>query len=307
MPPHVFAISPDAFRYARFERSDAVLELVEAREEPLPSDAFHAGALGGPARDPEQLGASFDRLLDAGADLEEASLVLPDHWLRLAFGELTELPKSRQARIEAFRFKLRQLVPFRVDELRVEGFEVMPLADQEEPRRVVIAFCIEALVRQLERLFAERGITLGLITAESLALSSLLEAGRGEQGGLAVQVLQKADAYTLLVSSPSGPVLFRHKASEAGLDPALRRTGIVRELRMTKSFLEDKLPALGIDGAWIAATEPAEWLTWLREGLGVEAEPLSVAALGDLTVRLPAGWSWSDGGPLLAVALEEVA
>ena len=25
-----------------------------------------------------------------------------------------------------------------------------------------------------------------------------------------------------------------------------------------------------------------------------------------MTVRLPAGWSWSDGGPLLAVALEIV-
>jgi hypothetical protein len=294
-------------RCARFERGPGGLELIEAREQPLPPDGFHSGPLGGPAREPEALGNALDALVAGEGQIEEASLVLPDQWLRLAFGELTEMPKGRQGRAEAFRFKLRQLVPFRVEELRVEGFEVAPLADQEEPRRVVIAFCVEALARQLERLFAERGIALGLITSESLALGSLLEAARDEAEGLAVQVLQKSDAYTLLVSSAAGPVLFRHKASDAALDPAIRATAIVRELRMTRSFLEERLPGLRLERAVVVAADPADWASWLREGLGVDAQPLSLRTLDGLTLRLSPGWSWLDGASLLGVALEEVA
>jgi hypothetical protein len=305
MPPHVFSIAPGVLRYARFERIAGVLELAEAREHALPPGWFAPGPLGGPARDPESLAEALDGVL-AGTGVEEASLVIADRWFRLAFGELTDLPKSREGRAEAFRFKLRQLVPFRVDELRAVGFEIEPLVAQEEPRRVVIGFCAEALVRQLEALFAERGITLGLITSESLALQSMLEPAAGATG-LSVLVLAGVDAYTLLVSSAGGPVLFRHKPVDASVDAAVQEAAIVRELRLTRSFLEERLPGREVASAFVAAAEPAGWIAWLRDGLGVAAEPLSSAALDSVTVRLPAGWLWAEGGPLLGVALEEVA
>jgi hypothetical protein len=301
VPPHVFAVGPGALRYARFERRDGVLELGEARERALPGDFFLQGALGGPARDAEALAAALAALVE-GLDpaATEASLVLPDRWLRLAFAEITELPRSAEGRAEAFRFKLRQLVPFRVDELRVEGFEVAPLAGQDEPRRVVLAFCSEALVRQLERAFADRGIELGLVTGESLALQSLLD-----EPGLSVIVRQAGDAYTLLVASGNEPLLFRHKPIPAF--DAVAGDTVVRELRLTGSFLEERVPGRSIQRALVAAPDPGPWLEWLRAGLGVAAEPFSAATVAGPTLRLDAGWSWSEGGPLLGVALQEVA
>ncbi|HVS16370.1 MAG TPA: hypothetical protein VMV46_20850 [Thermoanaerobaculia bacterium] len=283
-------------RYARFERRDGVLELAEARAHPLPADLFQPGPLGGPARDPEALAGALAALLE-GEQPEEASLLLPDRWLRLAFAEITELPRGDEGRAEAFRFKLRQLVPFRVDELRVEGFEVAPLAGQGEPRRVVLAFCVESLVRQLEHAFAARGVALGLVTGESLALHSLLD-----EPGLSVVLRESDDAYTLLVGAGSEPLLFRYKPL-AGRDG----TAVVRELRLTRSFLDERVPGRQIGRALVAAPDPAPWLECLREGLGVEAEPFSAAAIVGTTLRLDAGWSWSEGGPLLGVALQEVA
>jgi hypothetical protein len=298
----VFAVGPKALRYARFERRDGTLELSEAREQTLPDAFFLQGPLGGPARDPEALRAAVAALVaDQQPPIEEASLLLPDPWLRLAFAEMTDLPKSNEGRAEAYRFKLRQLVPFRVDELRVEGFEVEPLVDQKEPRRVVLAFCVDALVRQLEQAFAQHGVVLGLVTGESLALQSVVDAP-----GLSLILRPGVDAYTLLVGSNRAPLLFRYKPVGAVSAPGTGAS-VVRELKLTASFLQERVPGKTIDRALVAADDPGPWLTWLREGLGVDAELFTEESVASSAVRLGAEWSWSEGGPLLGVALQEVA
>ena len=58
------------------------------------------------------------------AAVRDASLVMPDAWLRVTFTESGDLPSAADARDEVLRWKLRRLVPFRVDELRVGATEV---------------------------------------------------------------------------------------------------------------------------------------------------------------------------------------
>ena len=150
-PPHVVGLREDALVYARVDRHpDGALQVLRHLEAALP-DGFADGPLGGPPHDAAALEVAVRELFErAGGRIEEATLVLPDRWLRLVFAEFTELPAAAAAREQALRFKLHQLVPFRADELRVRAVEVAPLPGQEEPRRLAVAFALEALLGPLE-------------------------------------------------------------------------------------------------------------------------------------------------------------
>src|SRR5262249_10051136 len=157
-PPHVFLLDEGQLRYAQLVRERHGLRLRGYLEMDLPRDSFLAGLLGGPLRDPASFGqrvAALVRAIPGG--VREASLVVPDIWLRIPFSESRERPRTGPARDEVLRWKLRRLVPFRVDELRIDATEVAPLPRQEEPRRLLMGFAIELLLAQLEDAFAAAG------------------------------------------------------------------------------------------------------------------------------------------------------
>ena len=161
-PPHVFGLDARSLRYGQFVRDRQGFRLRGWREAALPPDAFHTGLLGGPLRDPAAFEALVGGLVRSirgtPGGLKEASLVLPDAWLRVTFSEITDVPRQAEARDEVLRWKLRRLVPFRVDELRVGAVEVEPLPVQEEPRRLLLGFGVEQLLAQIEDAFAAHGV-----------------------------------------------------------------------------------------------------------------------------------------------------
>ncbi len=123
VPPHVFELAPGYLRYACLQRVAEGFEAKVYREVELPAATFSEGPLGGPVRDRAQLQGAIEELLQASqVDPDEASLLLPDAWLRTVSVDLGEdAPKvSRQ---ELMRWRLKPLVPFRVEELRVEGVD----------------------------------------------------------------------------------------------------------------------------------------------------------------------------------------
>lgn len=313
VPPHVFALDAGRLRYAQMLRDRQGYRVRGYREAALPRDAFHSGLLGGPFRDP----AAFQELVGGlvrGAGMggsgrggvKAASLVIPDSWLRVAFTESGDLPKTAEQRDEVLRWKLRRLVPFRVDELRVNAAEVAPLPGQEEPRRLLLGFGIEQLLAQVEAAFAAHGVRLGWISNTSLSLLAALD-GRPDE--IVALALVEEQGYTLVFARNGEPVLHRYKGF-AGAVPEVGRTGlVVRDLRLTRNFLDENLPGVPLTRVLLLSSPEQEplWVDLLAEGLGQSTVPLDGRHLPPLRAEDAAVPAWRDLAPMLGAARREVA
>ncbi len=342
VPSHVFAIEDGRMTYADFERrqglrSGSALVLRHHASIELPEDVFQSGLLGGPVSDEavfedalEQLLASADMATGGGSGGKggsgkkggrpiEACLVVPDAWLRLAFSEIGELPRTAGEREQVLRWKLKRLVPFRVDELRVQGVEVVPLSGQPagEPRRLLLGFALERLMSQLEDLFGRAGVRLGWISNHSLSLLAALDlAGRFDGGSdaassgteLVAVARVREDGYSLLFTLGGDPVLQRYKAA-AGATPEDAAARLVRrDLRLTRSFLEEKLPGHVLDHTLFVGPSHLEdaWTQWLEEGLGAPVARIDEQRVLDVDFAVAAP-SWSHLAPLVGAVRQEVA
>jgi hypothetical protein len=313
-PPHVFGLDARSLRYGQFARDRQGFRLRGWREAALPPDAFHSGLLGGPLRDPaafEGLVGGLVRGIPGG--LKEASLVLPDAWLRVTFSEITDLPRQAEARDEVLRWKLRRLVPFRVDELRVGAAEVAPLPVQEEPRRLLLGFGIEQLLAQIEDAFAAHGVRLGRITNTSLALLSAVELPVSQGGGGFAAVVQvENEGYTLIFARNGEPVLHRFKAftgGTGGMPDAAHAGYIIRDLKLTRNFLDENFAGAPLGPVLLLAPPDAEpmWLDRLQEGLGSSVSPVDGRHLPSLRSEDPVAPSWRELAPMLGAVRQEVA
>jgi hypothetical protein len=317
VPPHVFALGPDRLDYARFERASRRLELRELRSLPLAPTTFQHGLLGGPLTEPAAFQGQLKSLVQGiSVPVKAASLVLPDAWLRVVFAESEALPKVAASRAEVLRWKLKRLVPFRVDELRIEAVEVEPLADQSEPRRLMTAFAVEVLLSQLEEAFTAAGVWLGQITNASLALLSAVDDGRA---GLTALTLAEPEGYSLAFARAGEPVLHRFKALGSAMPRAARGSLVNRDLRLTRNFLEQQFPGVPLERALVAAPASLapDWLDWLSHGLGCPAEvigeehlplaPEASAASREALTATGLFGSWAELAPLVGAASQEVA
>jgi hypothetical protein len=316
VPPHVFALDGERLRFAHLPRQGDTFRFRSYRQAALGSDPFHSGPLGGPLRDPrafsDRVAALVRTLKEGGVAVKSASLVVPDGWLRVVFTESGDLPRNAAAIDEVLRWKLRRLVPFRVDDLRLNATEVMPLAGQEEPRRLLLGFAVEALLSQLEEAFSAAGVRLGLITNASLALASALDGpargGEPERPELSGLVLADAGSYTLVFRRGGEPVLHRFKAFATSL-PDDARSGLVeRDLRLTRNFLDEHFP--GEPHGQLVLVAPAEleplWVDLIDQGLGLRAIPLDGRQLPPVRAEETTA-PWRELAPLLGAVRMEVS
>ena len=317
-PPYAFALDERRLCYGQFVRDRQGFRLRGWREVALPPDAFHSGLLGGPLRDP----AAFQSLVGAlvggiggpHKGLKEASLVVPDAWLRVTFTEITDVPRQGDARDEVLRWKLRRLVPFRVDELRVSAVEVEPLPVQEEPRRLLLGFGVEQLLAQIEDAFAAHGVRIGRLTNSSLALLSAVEmppaGGSGEQGGFSFSavVQVEADGYTLIFARGGEPVLHRYKPFTGDMPEGAQTGFITRDLKLTRNFLDENFPGLPLGTVLLLAPPESEplWMDRLQEGLGQRVVPIDGRHLPSLRSEDPVVPPWRELAPMLGAVRQEV-
>ena len=319
IPPHVFALDADRLRYGQFLRQGTLVRFRAYRSVALPNETFLVGPLGGPPRDSkgfaERVAALVaDASLASGTrgGVKEASLVLPDGWLRVTFTESTDLPRAAEAADEVLRWKLKRLVPFRVEELRVDATEVTPLPSQAEPRRLLLGFGSEALLSQVEEAFSAAGVRLGLITSTSLALVAALAGGRGESSGSTegfhALVAVEAGGYTLVFARGSEPVLHRYKAFASALPEDARAGMVERDLKLTRNFLDEHYGGAALDRVVLSAPPEVEplWLDLLAEGLSCPALALDGRILPPLRAEETTA-PWRDLAPMLGAARLEVA
>jgi hypothetical protein len=308
VPPHVFSLDAERLRYGQFARDRHGFRLRAFRERQLSRDPFQHGPLGGPLRDPaafRELVAALVKEIPGG--LREASLVLPDAWLRVTFTESGELPKTSDALDEVLRWKLRRLVPFRVDELRVGATEVPPVPGQEEPRRLLLGFAVEQLLAQVEEAFAAAGVRIGQTSNASLSLlAAVLPPAAGTFSAL---VTVGDDGYTLIFSRGGDPVLHRYKGFTGNLPEAARASFVGRDLRLTRNFLDEHYPGATIGSVLLLAAPDLEpmWLDRLEEGLGAPAAPVDGRHLPPLRAEESSVPPWRSLAPMLGAARQEMS
>jgi len=295
VPPHVFELSDTRLRYARFEDTKGSLEGRFYREVELPAELFLAGPLGGQMRDTE----AFDRCLrdllaETDAPFESASLMLPDRWLRTI---LVELLDQRGGLEEMLRWRLKKLVPFLVDDLRVRGIEAYQ-PEATGTSKILVGFAIEQLLEELETAFSRCGIRLGQITNRSLGIVSALS----QQSDLRGVALVEDGSYSLVFVQGREALMMRFKAlqlveSSNGLEELVRR-----DLRVTRGFLEKEYPGFRLSRSLFCGPKEDEtiWLSLLEEGLGAPSQTLGE---GDLRpTSSPLAEPWSVISPLMGVA-----
>jgi hypothetical protein len=315
-PPHAFSLDGHRLRYGQFVRDRHGFRLRNFRQAAVPPDSFHSGLLGGPLRDPAAFTAFVGGLVQgAGSGIRDASLVVPDAWLRVSFSEITDVPRQAEARDEVLRWKLRRLVPFRVDELRVGAAEVEPLPVQEEPRRLLLGFAVEQLLAQVEDAFAAHHVRIGRITSASLALLSAVEipAGQSPEGFSAV-VQVEPEGYTLIFARNGEPVLHRYKPFTGGMPEGPQVAFVTRDLKLTRNFLHEHFPGSTLDPVLLLAPpeEEQNWMERLREGLGEGTAipsiiPIDGRTLPSLRSEDPVAPPWREIAPMLGAVRQEVA
>ena len=318
-PPHAFALDGQRLRYGCFAADGDGFAFREYHLEEVPGDTFHRAPLGSLLKDPTALDALLGLLVERIATpVKEASLVLPDAWLRLAFSESAELPAAPRERDDVLRWKLKRLVPFRVDELRIGAVEVSPLPGQQEPRRLLLGFAVEALLAALEAAFQRAGIHLGRISSTSLALLAALVEPPGGDALTALVLAEGAEGsaeaggdgsgYTLAVARDGELLLHRYKGLPAALPEAARGEFVRRDLALTRNFLAENVPDAAVGSAVLAAPPASRraWLGWLEDGLGARAEALGPEHLPPVD-GAGAGIDWSELAPMLGVVRQEIA
>jgi hypothetical protein len=307
-PPHAFRLDAHSLSYAGFRREGEVYGVAETAELDLPPETFQTGILGGPPREPERFREAVASLVGTlAAPVREASLVLPDAWLRLAFADTAAAPGGSGSD-EVLRWKLRRLVPFRVDELRITAHEVAPLPAQEpeEPHRVLLGFAVEVLLAHVEDAFAAAGVRLGRITSASLALLSAVAAHLPPEGLTAVTLVEDS-GYTLTFVRHRQPVVHRFKGFAGSLPGGSQHGFVSRDLRLTRSFLAEQLPDTPVARALVAApaAEQEPWTRRLAEALGTEAQGIGRDHLPELAPTMPRT-DWYRLAPLLGAVHREV-
>ncbi|MEM8960647.1 MAG: hypothetical protein AAGD38_04145 [Acidobacteriota bacterium] len=304
-PPHVFAIDSEAIRYGSVRRGQQGFIFEAYRVETLEPGLLTDGVTGATVGDRAALAATVKGFVGGlPGPFKEASLLLPDTWLRLLFAELEELPTKRQTRDDILRWKLERLVPYAVDDLRISAVSIAPLPDQAEPVRVLLGFAPESLVGPIESAFAEAGVTLGQITNVTLAALTGVTDQLAE-GEVAALVLAAESGYTISMVRDGEPLLYRYKELAGEMAVTQRAATVRRDLRLTASFARERL---GSEPARVFVAAPhalePEWLTWLDDELGVASEPLGNNHLN--LGRVPADLPWDEVAAMYGAAASEV-
>lgn len=275
------SVGPESLALARVEsRGDGGLRIEDLRVSRLGPDTFQIGPLGGPPKAGSDFAERCRQLLGEHPPAA-VSLVLPDEWIRLVFTETTELPNQARARNDILAWKLKRLVPFRVEELRFEAVETPAISGQEEPQRMLLAFGVEALLAQLEGHLGAAGVHVGRIRNRTLGMLSA--APRLAEHELALGILVGPRSWSLLATLRGEPVLTRVRPlPAAGEEPQ----GLVRELRLSRAWLAEALPRRQLGRILLACElgEHHDWAPLLEQVFETRVDRLEI----DVANGLPA-------------------
>ena len=312
-PPHVFALDARA----------AALRPVRARPPRLPPARLPRGAAAArpvPARPAGRAaarsrGASGELVGEHGRRRSPAACARP-RWCSPTPGCASPSPRAASCRKtadaldEVLRWKLKRLVPFRVDELRVNAAEVPPLP------RPGGAAAAAARLRRRAAPGPDRGGLRRRRRAHRPDLQRQPVAARRRRAGArparfsALVLVERRGLHPDLRRAAASRCSTATRGSPAPCRRPRGRASSAATCKLTRNFLDEHFPGAAIGSVLLLAPpelEPA-WLDRLEEGLGAPGRRRSTAGTcrrcAPRSRACPRGASLA---PMLGAARQEVA
>jgi hypothetical protein len=241
----VFLLSGGAITFARLKLEEPVAVLAVRRWD-YPPGEVSPGPHGAPVFSPRAFAeAAAGAAQLCGGKLSRASAVFPDSWSRTITLDFESLPSTRKDRADMVAWKLKKLLPGRVDDLEISFAEIPGTSGAV--RLLVSAFPRETL-RSIEAAFAARGIRIGLLAPATLALFAGADERLAKAAGGDYLLLHRAPGATSLLIARGGQPLFYRQKSQLGeaepeeaaeeVSPAQR---LGQELRLSLSYYSENL------------------------------------------------------------------
>jgi type IV pilus assembly protein PilM len=180
--------------------------------------------------------------------IEEASLLLPDSYARVAILGLDQLPRRRREALEVIRWKIKKAVPFKVDGAAID-YMVLP---GDGPGISVLAVITpQQVVEAFESIFGSMEIRTGLVDLSTLSLLNLCQPlfEREVPEGTEFMVANVSDGFvTFVIFRGQRMIFFRSKPFQLAVpgagglsegEVALRL--IRRELQTSLLYYREKL------------------------------------------------------------------
>ena len=267
-PVHAFAPGEGELVYGRLNsRRNALLRVERAA---LPPEWFRLGPVGLLQVERQELASGVtDLIRRLEKSPRQASLVVPNAWVRSVVLETGELPQPREEAEEVIRWRLKKLLPCKPEDVRLD------FVPSSEKGRILVVLALDRPLATVEEVFSAAGVHVGRIEPAAVALTALLP----ESPAPIVLAVAEERALSLVVLAGGKPVLLRHKPLPA--DTRRAELFITRELTRTLAHarLQEKLTGPLI--VWLASADEeavAEVERWADGEAGVTVNRLAVGA-----------------------------
>jgi len=174
-PPHAFVLTKERLVYvgpADPVRRPALSAAPSVRvlSRPLPPEAFTTGPDGSPHAGPALSGALQRLLVEAGAKIPAASLVIPDGWVKLLIVEAEEPERHAREVEEMLRWRFGRAFGEPAPALRLSW---QTAGAGAEGTRILALAVAEEAASSWEAPFEKAGIRLGALETAAFAVSTL--------------------------------------------------------------------------------------------------------------------------------------
>jgi hypothetical protein len=255
VPPDAFALSDAGATYLRVSRQERPAIGV-LRHFDFPAGSWTLGILGAPVfgNDAFRSVVEAARLAVRGG-VSRACVTIPDAWARTLTLDFDVLPAGKRERTEMVNWKIKKLLPGRVEDLEVTFSEIPKTG---EGVRLLVSAAPRDTIRSVESAFAAVGVRIGLLSTSTLAFFDGFDDRLSRSAGGDYLLLHRSGkTSSLLIARNGHPLFYRQKsASEEGTDDA-------QEVRLSLSyytealggaqapalFLWDEPHASGVDGS----------------------------------------------------------
>jgi hypothetical protein len=232
-PPDAFALTEKAATFARVWPGERP-GITVLRSHEYPVGSVVPGGHGSPIFSE----AAFSGLVAsarqaAGQKIRRACVTFPDSWARTLTLDFDVLPELRRDRTEMVNWKIKKLLPVRVEDLDITYSEI-PKADGGS--RLLVCAAPRESLRSIEEGFAACGIRVGSLTPATVALFNGLDPRLSKAAGGDYLLLHRSPgASCLLIARGGKPLFFRQKPESEGREEDLQ------EIRLSLSYYSENL------------------------------------------------------------------
>lgn len=233
MPAEAFALSDQGATFVRVSRQERP-SIEVLRHHDYPAGSWTVGTLGAPVFGNDAFRPAVESARQAvRSGVRRACVTVPDAWARTLTLDFDVLPSGRRERSDMVIWKIKKLLPGRVDDLEVVFSEIPKSGDGV---RLLVSAAPRDTIRSIESAFAATGVRVGMLSTATLAFFNGFDDRLSRSAGGDYLLLHRSGrTSSLLIARNGHPLFYRQKsATEEGTDDA-------QELRLSLSHYAETL------------------------------------------------------------------